>query len=308
MPEIVLVVLGRSGRELLGGSLPPAPSRREDVSPRYLDVDTAARAGPQLLLGYLLPVHGHRVELDQQHVYGKGVVQPVLDMLVLRPEDPPVFVRPIEIRRTRLDLQADETARRAAFALHLDLRVHAEVGGALLPEDQAEPSHQDLAHPDPFAVGLVGIRRDVRSPPVLVLLPEDRRGHRHYGRDAQLGCLIDGRSAGTAPFKRCGRHLPDSCLVRPAGAWPAGGRPAVAAAHRLPETADCFGTRPAQGKMGQARIVTSRLAAAGRPVSRRALRSSGVTDSNAALNALARMINAERAGMALSAATPASGR
>ena len=180
-PEVVRVVLGRSRRELLGGSLPPAPSRREDVSPRYLDVDTAARAGPQLLLGYLLPIHGHRVELDQQHIYGKGVVQPVLDMLVLRPEDPPVFVRLIEIRRTRLDLQADETARRAAFALHLDLRVHAEVGGALLPEDQAEPSHQDLAHPNPFAVGLVGIRRDGHSPPVLVLLPEDRRGHRHYG-------------------------------------------------------------------------------------------------------------------------------
>ena len=50
--------------------------------------------------------------------------------------------------------------------------------------------------------------------------------------------------------------------------------------------------------IGQARMAASRLAAAGRPVSRRALRSEGIRGSNQALNALARMINAELAGTA----------
>ena len=45
-------------------------------------------------------------------------------------------------------------------------------------------------------------------------------------------------------------------------------------------------------------MVARRLAAAGRPVSRRALRSGGVTGSNAALGALARMFSAELAGCA----------
>ena len=44
--------------------------------------------------------------------------------------------------------------------------------------------------------------------------------------------------------------------------------------------------------MDQARVVARRLAAAGKPVSRRALRSGGVTGSKQALNALARMLNA----------------
>ena len=48
--------------------------------------------------------------------------------------------------------------------------------------------------------------------------------------------------------------------------------------------------------IGQARVAASRLAAAGRPVSRRALRSEGIRGSNQALNALARMISAELAG------------
>jgi len=69
-----------------------------------------------------------------------------------------------------------------------------------------------------------------------------------------------------------------------------------------------LGPQPAQAQVEQARIVARRLAAAGRPVSRRALRSGGVTGSNAALNALARMINAERACATPSAATPAAGR
>ena len=51
--------------------------------------------------------------------------------------------------------------------------------------------------------------------------------------------------------------------------------------------------------ISQARMAASRLAAAGRTVSRRALRSEGIRGSNQALNALARMINAELAGTAV---------
>jgi hypothetical protein len=57
------------------------------------------------------------------------------------------------------------------------------------------------------------------------------------------------------------------------------------------------GPRPAQPQLERARIVARRLAAAGKPVSRRALRSGGVKGSNQALSALAHLINAERAGV-----------
>ncbi len=53
---------------------------------------------------------------------------------------------------------------------------------------------------------------------------------------------------------------------------------------------------PGQAETRQARLIARELAAAGKPVSRRALRSEGIRGSNAALNALAREINAELAG------------
>ncbi len=56
--------------------------------------------------------------------------------------------------------------------------------------------------------------------------------------------------------------------------------------------------------IGQARVAASRLTAAGKPVSRRALRSEGIRGSNQALNALARTINAELAGTAVLPARP----
>ena len=56
--------------------------------------------------------------------------------------------------------------------------------------------------------------------------------------------------------------------------------------------------------IGQARVAASRLTAAGKPVSRRALRSEGIKGSNQALNALARTINAELASMAVVPARP----
>jgi hypothetical protein len=69
-----------------------------------------------------------------------------------------------------------------------------------------------------------------------------------------------------------------------------------------------LGPRPAQAQMEQARIVARGLAAAGTPVSRRALRSGGITGSNAALTALARMINAEQADATPPVASPAAGK
>jgi hypothetical protein len=48
--------------------------------------------------------------------------------------------------------------------------------------------------------------------------------------------------------------------------------------------------------IGQARMAASRLTAAGKPVSRRTLRSAGIRGSNQALGVLARTINAEQAG------------
>jgi hypothetical protein len=56
--------------------------------------------------------------------------------------------------------------------------------------------------------------------------------------------------------------------------------------------------------IGQARVAAGRLAAAGRPVSRRALRSEGIRGSNQALNVLARTINGELAGTAVGPARP----
>ena len=54
----------------------------------------------------------------------------------------------------------------------------------------------------------------------------------------------------------------------------------------------------ARPHVDQARIVARGLAAAGMPVSRRALRSNGIKGSSDALNALARMVNSEVAGAA----------
>jgi hypothetical protein len=55
---------------------------------------------------------------------------------------------------------------------------------------------------------------------------------------------------------------------------------------------------PTLAEINQARLIASRLTAAGKPVSRRALRSEGIKGSNQALNALAHRINAELADAA----------
>ncbi len=61
---------------------------------------------------------------------------------------------------------------------------------------------------------------------------------------------------------------------------------------------------PGLSEIDQARLAASRLTAAGKPISRRALRSEGIKGSNQALNALARMINAELAGTSALPARP----
>jgi hypothetical protein len=71
-------------------------------------------------------------------------------------------------------------------------------------------------------------------------------------------------------------------------------------APRRDRGADAETRTPTPAEIGQARLIAGRLAAAGKPVSRRALRSGGIRGSNEALNALARMINAELAGAAAS--------
>jgi hypothetical protein len=58
------------------------------------------------------------------------------------------------------------------------------------------------------------------------------------------------------------------------------------------------GLRPAGPGVDQARAIARRLAAAGQPVSRRALRSGEATGSSEALNSLARTIKSELAGYA----------
>jgi len=55
---------------------------------------------------------------------------------------------------------------------------------------------------------------------------------------------------------------------------------------------------PTLAEINQARLIASGLTEAGKPVSRRALRSEGIKGSNQALNALARRINAELADAA----------
>jgi len=57
-----------------------------------------------------------------------------------------------------------------------------------------------------------------------------------------------------------------------------------------------LGSRDTPPRITQARLVARRLAAAGKPASRRALRDAGVKGSNESLNALARWVNAELAG------------
>jgi hypothetical protein len=85
--------------------------------------------------------------------------------------------------------------------------------------------------------------------------------------------------------------------------WTGAGPPAGTTT-ALQQDHDARAAASSPASISQARVAASRLAAAGRPVSRRALRSEGIRGSNQALNALARTINGELAGTAVVPARP----
>jgi hypothetical protein len=112
----------------------------------------------------------------------------------------------------------------------------------------------------------------------------------------------DNAASGPAPAWSPGqstadRYAPDQDQAVGAGSGPLISirRPAT----REPD-ADTVTTSPESRdtppRIDQARLVVRRLAAAGKPASRRALRDAGVKGSNESLNALARWVNAELAG------------
>jgi hypothetical protein len=84
---------------------------------------------------------------------------------------------------------------------------------------------------------------------------------------------------------------PGESLARPGPLGQAVG-PSCPGHHAVPGNSRSV-SRVAEPKMDQARVIARRLAADGKPLSRRALRSDGVKGSNDALSRLAREINAE---------------
>jgi hypothetical protein len=86
----------------------------------------------------------------------------------------------------------------------------------------------------------------------------------------------------------------------------AGSDPSAGTRTAPPPDHDARGATAIPSGIGQVRLVASRLTAAGKPVSRRALRSEGIRGSNQTLNALVRTINAELAGTAVVPARPSN--
>ena len=150
-----------------------------------------------------------------------------------------------------------------------------------------------------------GITTVVSCLPVLVLAMGTALAHMLRG-DASAGDTRDSRSAGPAGerspdwsagdqpadqpdqdhgTRTTGRTSPPARTER-ASALPAGGTPGPAR-HLVPD--------PPHRQNEQALRIARELAGAGKPVSRRALRSGGIKGSNESLNALARQLNAELA-------------
>jgi len=84
----------------------------------------------------------------------------------------------------------------------------------------------------------------------------------------------------------------------------AGSGPAAGTTTAPEQDHDARAAAPSLSGIGPARLAASRLTAAGKPVSRRTLRSAGIKGSNHTLGALARTINAELAGTAAVPARP----
>jgi hypothetical protein len=133
--------------------------------------------------------------------------------------------------------------------------------------------------------------------PVLVLAMGTTLAHM-LRTDAAPGHGTRGRSADRPPARSCEGQAGLSPDRTASAGTPAETGPPVRTA-AVPRQDHCPGpgtSAPGQTETGPARLIASRLAAAGKPVSRRALRSRGIRGSNAALNAVAREINAELAG------------
>ena len=132
--------------------------------------------------------------------------------------------------------------------------------------------------------------------PVLVLAMGTTLAHM-LRADAGPGHGTRGPAAGRPPARSCEDQAgPSPDQTASAGTPAETGPPATAAVPRQEHRPGLKTNAPGQTETNQARLIASRLAAAGKPVSRRALRSKGIRGSNAALNALARAINAELAG------------
>jgi hypothetical protein len=139
--------------------------------------------------------------------------------------------------------------------------------------------------------------------PVLVLGMGTALAHMLHA-DAKAADGPDGRSGQPAVLRSVswssgdragpGRRWPEADRDRSAGGDQAG--PGSGPQHGRGITGP--GPCPAGSQLEAARVIARRLAAAGKPVSRRALRSGGVAGSNEALNALAHVMNAELAGCA----------
>ena len=151
-----------------------------------------------------------------------------------------------------------------------------------------------------------GITTVVSCLPVLVLAMGTALAHMLRG-DATDGDTPDSRSAGPSAgrspgwpaedhpadqpdqdhgTRTTGRTSPPTRTSEPASP------PGPAAP---PGPAEDLAPGPPRHKNEQATRIARELAAAGKPVSRRALRGGGVTGSNESLNALARLLNAELA-------------
>jgi hypothetical protein len=140
--------------------------------------------------------------------------------------------------------------------------------------------------------------------PVLVLAMGTALAHM-LRADAEAADTPDNRTGPSAvprslswPLENqdgAGRRRPETSRVRLARRDQDGPGPGSRRGGRITGT----GPWPAGPGLDQARVIGRRLAAAGKPVSRRGLRSGGVTGSNEALSALAHMINTELAGCAV---------
>jgi hypothetical protein len=138
--------------------------------------------------------------------------------------------------------------------------------------------------------------RGPRWPTCCVPMPARRRTRRTTGpEDRQYHGPLPG-----PPGTRQGRP---GTRPHPRRLWPGPG-PGAGATTAPQQDHDARAATAHPSGIGQARLAASRLTAAGKPVSRRTLRSAGIRGSNHALGAPARTINAELAGTATVPARP----